>query len=157
MTSTKKPSYVSSLIHNPIRNEVTLSYYVDDGAEDLPVLQEHVFANIGGYLQKKKASGEWIQVCKGLRSLGPTVKILEGESLKEVVRHEFKNLLRTDAKSPHPIILQVRGRTKSVDGKKTTVFLDPQSLELAKTLGNGNISEGIRKALVKSTPHPSSR
>lgn len=32
-------------------------------------------------------------------------------------------------------------------GKKVNTYLDAESVEIAKRLGNGNVSEGIRKAL----------
>jgi hypothetical protein len=40
------------------------------------------------------------------------------------------------------------GRPSSLDGgKRVNVYLDSASLEHAATLGNGNVSEGIRIAL----------
>lgn len=39
------------------------------------------------------------------------------------------------------------GRPSDVDGKRVQVYLDVESLKTAARLGNGNVSEGIRKAL----------
>lgn len=39
------------------------------------------------------------------------------------------------------------GRPADVGGKRVQVYLDEKSLDLAAKLGNGNVSEGIRKAL----------
>ena len=35
-------------------------------------------------------------------------------------------------------------------GKKVNTYLDAESIEIATRLGNGNVSEGIRKALKKA-------
>ena len=34
---------------------------------------------------------------------------------------------------------------KMDDGKRVNVYLDPTTLEAARNLGNGNVSEGIRQ------------
>ena len=50
-----------------------------------------------------------------------------------------------DTKQPHekrPI-----GRPAYVSGKRVQVYLDAESLAIAAKLGNGNVSDGIRKAL----------
>ena len=39
------------------------------------------------------------------------------------------------------------GRPADVGGKRVQVYLDAESLAIAAKLGNGNVSEGIRKAL----------
>lgn len=39
------------------------------------------------------------------------------------------------------------GRPAEVGGKRVQVYLDKASLEAAARLGNGNVSEGIRRAL----------
>lgn len=39
------------------------------------------------------------------------------------------------------------GRPAEVDGKRVQVYLDAKSLAIAAKLGNGNVSDGIRKAL----------
>lgn len=39
------------------------------------------------------------------------------------------------------------GRPSDIDGKRVQVYLDAESLKTAAGLGNGNVSEGIRKAL----------
>lgn len=39
------------------------------------------------------------------------------------------------------------GRPAEVGGKRVQVYLDSESLAIAAKLGNGNVSEGIRKAL----------
>ncbi len=39
------------------------------------------------------------------------------------------------------------GRPSDVDGKRVQVYLDAESIAIATRLGNGNVSEGIRKAL----------
>ena len=39
------------------------------------------------------------------------------------------------------------GRPAEVDGKRVQVYLDTKSLAIAAKLGNGNVSDGIRKAL----------
>ena len=36
---------------------------------------------------------------------------------------------------------------KMDDGKRVNVYLDPATLEAARNLGNGNVSDGIRQAL----------
>lgn len=41
------------------------------------------------------------------------------------------------------------GRPVTVDGRRVQVYLDDISLENAKQLGNGNVSQGIRTALSK--------
>ena len=43
------------------------------------------------------------------------------------------------------------GRPAEVGGKRVQVYLDAESLSIAAQLGNGNVSEGIRKALKKAT------
>ncbi len=46
------------------------------------------------------------------------------------------------------------GRPRFIeDGKYCQVYLDRKSLEIAKKLGNGNISLGIRTALLNSACH----
>lgn len=39
------------------------------------------------------------------------------------------------------------GRPADVVGKRVQVYLDAESLAIAAKLGNGNVSDGIRKAL----------
>jgi post-segregation antitoxin (ccd killing protein) len=39
------------------------------------------------------------------------------------------------------------GRPQSVKGKPVRVYIDDETIERARKLGNGNLSEGIRKAL----------
>ena len=39
------------------------------------------------------------------------------------------------------------GRPADVGGKKVNTYLDAESVAIATRLGNGNVSEGIRKAL----------
>ena len=39
------------------------------------------------------------------------------------------------------------GRPADVGGKRVQVYLDAESLAIAAKLGNGNVSDGIRKAL----------
>lgn len=39
-------------------------------------------------------------------------------------------------------------------GKKVNTYLDAESIAIATRLGNGNVSEGIRKALKASNPLP---
>jgi len=39
------------------------------------------------------------------------------------------------------------GRPAGVGGKRVQVYLDAESLAIAAKLGNGNVSDGIRKAL----------
>lgn len=51
----------------------------------------------------------------------------------------------TDTKQPsekRPV-----GRPAEVSGKRVQVYLDAESLAIAAKLGNGNVSDGIRKAL----------
>jgi len=43
------------------------------------------------------------------------------------------------------------GRPANVGGKRVQVYLDADSLAIAAKLGNGNVSDGIRKALKQST------
>ena len=38
--------------------------------------------------------------------------------------------------------------TEIKDGKRVNVYLDSKSLDIAAKLGDGNVSEGIRKALL---------
>lgn len=42
------------------------------------------------------------------------------------------------------------GRPSEINGKRVQVYLDDESLKAAAQLGNGNISEGIRKALKRA-------
>ena len=42
------------------------------------------------------------------------------------------------------------GRPPEIGGKRVNVYLDAASLEYAARLGNGNVSEGIRKALANA-------
>lgn len=46
------------------------------------------------------------------------------------------------------------GRPSDVDGKRVQVYLDAESMKTAARLGNGNISDGIRKALKAAAPPP---
>lgn len=39
------------------------------------------------------------------------------------------------------------GRPAAVKGKRVQVYLDDESIVIATRLGNGNVSEGIRKSL----------
>ena len=39
------------------------------------------------------------------------------------------------------------GRPSDVGGKRVQVYLDAESLAIASKLGNGNVSDGIRKSL----------
>jgi hypothetical protein len=39
------------------------------------------------------------------------------------------------------------GRPVEISGRKVNTYLDAESIAIATTLGNGNVSEGIRKAL----------
>ena len=39
------------------------------------------------------------------------------------------------------------GRPSDIEGKRVQVYLDIESLKIAYSIGNGNVSEGIRKAL----------
>jgi len=41
------------------------------------------------------------------------------------------------------------GRPSEIDGRAVNVWLDEESIERARQLGNGQISAGIRKALAK--------
>jgi len=43
--------------------------------------------------------------------------------------------------------LKKLGRPNVIDGKRRNVFIDDESWSNAQKLGNGNASEGIRKAL----------
>jgi len=38
------------------------------------------------------------------------------------------------------------------DGRQVAIFLDPESLETARALGDGNVSAGIRRALALARP-----
>jgi hypothetical protein len=43
-----------------------------------------------------------------------------------------------------------KGFQKKMDeGKRINVYLDPATLEAARKIGNGNVSEGIREAIKK--------
>jgi hypothetical protein len=46
------------------------------------------------------------------------------------------------AKKPTP-----KNALKLKDGRKVTFYLDAQSVEKARSIGYGNVSEGIRRAL----------
>lgn len=48
------------------------------------------------------------------------------------------------------------GRPTNVGGKRVQVYLDAESIAIASKLGNGNVSEGIRKALKKAAELESS-
>lgn len=43
------------------------------------------------------------------------------------------------------------GAPTTINGKRVNVYLNDESIRIASDLGNGNISEGIRKALKNST------
>lgn len=48
--------------------------------------------------------------------------------------------------------LGTTGRPTTMEGgKRVQVYLDADSLAIASTIGNGNVSEGIRKALQRSS------
>ena len=49
------------------------------------------------------------------------------------------------------------GRPADVGGKRVQVYLDAESIAIATRLGNGNVSEGIRKALKKAAELDASR
>jgi len=40
------------------------------------------------------------------------------------------------------------------DGRQVAIFLDPASLETARSLGDGNVSAGIRRALAHAVTCP---
>lgn len=68
--------------------------------------------------------------------------------IKEFLAANHKTTSRpamTDTKQP-PEKRHV-GRPAEVGGKRVQVYLDKASLEAAARLGNGNVSEGIRRAL----------
>lgn len=44
---------------------------------------------------------------------------------------------------------QTRNALKLDGGKRVNVYLDAETLQRAAELGNGNVSEGIRRALSK--------
>jgi len=43
------------------------------------------------------------------------------------------------------------GRPETIGGRRVQVYLDEKSLTMAASLGDGNISEGIRRALKSAT------
>ena len=48
----------------------------------------------------------------------------------------------------HSLHQRVPGRPSNMSGgKKVNTYLDAESIAIATSLGNGNVSEGIRKAL----------
>ena len=47
-----------------------------------------------------------------------------------------------------------KGRPVEIGGKRIQVYLDEISIEVAKKLGNDNVSEGIRKALAHTSTPP---
>lgn len=43
-------------------------------------------------------------------------------------------------------------KPKIKDGQRVQVYLDSESLAIASKIGNGNVSDGIRKALKQQSP-----
>lgn len=56
------------------------------------------------------------------------------------------------AETPPPVPSLEPGRPAEMEGgKRVNVYLDAESLAIAARMGNGNVSEGIRKALRAAT------
>lgn len=129
-------------------NELVLSYWVNHGEGPEQVIRRFTGSE-GGYVREKRGE-DWKQVCKGLAAVGNTLEVGQNQTLESVIRREFQAFKRRDAKACYPTLVKSVGRPKSVDGQKVGVYLDPASISLAKTLGDGNVSEGVRKALAKA-------
>ena len=137
-----------------VSNEVTLHYQHDDG-EGLPRLIVRTFTAPpeGGYL-RELVGREWKQVCRGLAQTGEAIEVRPSEILADVVRKHARIMKRLDAASRWPTIVSGGRPATLSDGKTVSVYLDKASLEIAETMGAGNISEGIRAALAAATTPP---
>ena len=62
----------------------------------------------------------------------------------------------TDTKRP-PEKRSVGAPKKMTDGKRVNIYLDAESIDLAKKLGGGNVSKGIRAALKIASEAPALR
>ena len=70
----------------------------------------------------KMATGKYVQINAGV------MRSLDGRKVNAALG-DFKNA------------------QKMADGRRVNVYLDAQSLAAAEKIGNGNVSQGIRKAL----------
>lgn len=87
---------------------------------------------------------------------------LVGQKLAAVLSHNNRQLAFHRFDHPEGTSQNWRGRLHEIEwpevgrpaemteGKRVNVYLDAQSLEAAKALGGGNVSEGIRIALAKA-------
>lgn len=136
------------------KNETILTYHEEDLVTGSIVLIERTFTVAGSYVMER-VDGEWRQVCRKLEATGSTLTLKEGLSLADLIRKEFRALQRKDAKSEYPRLKTSRrspGRPKEISqGKNASVYLDDITLDMARKIGDGNLSQGIRKA-VESYP-----
>ena len=124
--------------------------YQERGADDTVQEVMRVFMGHPGDYVREKVGDDYKQVCKELERTGPTLAVGNNETLIDVIRREFKSMQRADAKSDCPLLIPA-GRPRRLPGGKTvSMYLDASSLAAAESLGEGNISAGVRLALV---PH----
>lgn len=93
---------------------------IPEGAEAIGVVTRGDLGDMGALV--KLSSGNYVQ------ANGNVLRNLDGRKVASA--------------------LGTAGRpAEMTEGKRVNVYLDSASLESAKKLGNGNVSEGIRKAL----------
>lgn len=67
---------------------------------------------------------------------------------------DFADLIKAWKRQHNIEIPSAAGRPRNLKGGKTvSMYLDDESLERARSLGQGNVSEGIRAALSNQTPN----
>jgi hypothetical protein len=98
---------------------------------------------------------EWRAQHSAILNISPSRGPIEVEGHGITVRagksERFADLLKI-WKSEHAIAEPV-GRPRNLKGGKTvSMYLDDESLKRARSLGQGNVSEGIRIALSNQTP-----
>lgn len=125
---------------------ITLTYPIHIGEGVGQVKRE--FFGLPGFLIQEKAGEGWKHVYEGLADTGNLVKLGRHESVLEVVHREFEAFRRWDKAQENPTLAISRGRPKKVaNGATVAIFMGEETLALAKALGGGNVSEGVRKAL----------
>ena len=108
-------------------------------------------------LEKKYGGRSWIRECfkteklvirEGITRLGVRGFVAIDENTGIIVS-AFKNKETVEKDlEKRAIRMNSVGRPSEMEGgKRVQVYLDADSLALAAKLGNGNVSEGIRKAL----------
>jgi hypothetical protein len=75
-------------------NVCVVSSYTPDpiSADEFPeeVVQEEIYTAVGHYVHRALPSGRTIQVCEGLQPRGPTLMIMPGQKLEDVIRETLK-------------------------------------------------------------------